>query len=148
MFISLLLGGFGPKKKKIQSELVSSQIWCYLILGGSVDSWVGGCKKKVLGLNLYQAKSAVISFRVGGWVVPRRNFGSEHVTSQIWCYLILGGRLVPRTFFQSEFVTSQIWCYLILGGWLVPRTFFQSEFVSSQILHYIISGGERGGGGL
>ena len=47
-----------PLKKKIQSEFVSSQIWCFLILGGW--SW------KYFGLNLYQAKSGVISFWVGG----------------------------------------------------------------------------------
>ena len=54
-------------------------------------------------------------------------FGSEHVSSQIWCHL----KLVRwrdeewdeemnrwrKNFFWSEHVSSQIWCYLKLVRW-------------------------------
>ena len=61
-------------RKSFQSEFTSSQIWFYLILG----AWM--ISRKSFRSNLHQAKSGVISFRVGQWedsgcVVPRKNFG-------------------------------------------------------------------------
>ena len=52
-------------------------------------------------------------------------FGSEHVSSQIWCYMKLVRRRdeewdeewdeeMKKMFFGSEHVSSQIWCYLKL----------------------------------
>ena len=49
---------------------------------------VGGPKKNFSVSILYQVKSGVISFCVGGWVVQRKMFRSELVSSQIWFYLI------------------------------------------------------------
>ena len=52
----------------------------------------------------------------------------------------MGGWVIPRKMFESEFVSSQIWCYAILNGWnggqlgglvcVVPRNIFQSKFLS------------------
>ena len=61
------------------------------------------------------------------WTDEENFFGSEHVSSQIWCYL----KLVRwrdeewdeemnrwgNFFFWSEHVSSQIWCYLKLVRW-------------------------------
>ena len=60
------------------------------------------------------------------WTDEENFFGSEHVSSQIWCYL----KLVrwrdesemkrwtdEEKFFGSEHVSSQIWCYLKLVRW-------------------------------
>ena len=50
-------------------------------------------------------------------------FWSEHVSSQIWCYLKLVRWRVRwrdeqiKKFFGSEHVSSQIWCYLKLVRW-------------------------------
>ena len=53
-------------------------------------------------------------------------FGSEHVSSEIWCYLKLvrwrdeeWDEEMKKFFFWSEHVSSQIWCYLKLVRWRV-----------------------------
>ena len=53
-------------------------------------------------VNLYQAKSGVISFWVGG---PKKKF-LIFMSRQILWYLILGGWMVPRKMFQFEFMSS------------------------------------------
>ena len=50
--------GWVGSRKKVQSKFVSSQIWCYLSLGG----W---SQEINCGPNLYQAKCYVISFLEG-----------------------------------------------------------------------------------
>ena len=82
-------GGFQPKN--FQSKFVSIQIWCYLNGGGGFTKKkfsvqicskpylvlshfggrgeVGRCwvSRSIFGLNLYQAKSGIISFWLGRW---------------------------------------------------------------------------------
>ena len=58
------------------------------------------------------------------WTVKEIFFGSEHVSSQIWCYLKLSEMKSEMNrwtdeeyFFGYEHVSSQIWCYLKLVRW-------------------------------
>ena len=55
------------------------------------------------------------------WKDRKIFFGSEHVSSQIWCYLKLvrwdEDEENEQIFFGSEHVSSQIWCYLKLVRW-------------------------------
>ena len=74
-------------------------------------------------------------------------FWSEHVSSQIWCYLKLvrwRDEEMKKKFFWSKHVSSQIWCYLKLVRWRdeewdeqMKKKIFGSEHVSSQIWCYL-----------
>ena len=62
-FLSVLGGWVGDSIKNVQSELMLSQIWYYLILGGWINWSQEFCFFCVCS-NWCQAKSAVISFCV------------------------------------------------------------------------------------
>ena len=108
------------------SEHVSSQIWCYLKLVRWRDEewdeemnrwrkffWVRTCIKPNLVLSEI---SEMKRWRVR-WRDEENFFGSEHVSSQIWCYLKLvrwrdeeWDEEMKKNFFGSEHVSSQICC--------------------------------------
>ena len=138
------------------SEHVSSQIWCYLKLVRWRDEqmkkmffWVWTCIKP----NLVLSEISEMKSEMKRWTNEENFFWSEHVSSQIWCYL----KLVRwrdeewdeemnrwRKVFGSEHVSSQIWCYLKLVRWRdeewdeeMKKIFFGSEHVSSQIWCYL-----------
>ena len=107
--LSLYGGGGLYENFFIQSEHVSSQIWCqkfFPLLDGGVSM-----KIFLSSLNMYQAKSGVKTFSLyGGGPSVKIFFQSEHVSSQIWCqnfFPLLGGGVCEHFFFQSEHVSSQ-----------------------------------------
>ena len=85
-------------------------------------------------VNMYQAKSGVKHFSLGGGSLCENFFfQSEHVSSQIWCQKFFpllagrGGSLCEKFFSQSEHVSSQIWCqkiFPLLGGGCPSEFFF------------------------
>ena len=130
----LVLSYFGwvgsPKEKIFQSVFVSSQNWCYLILGW----WVGGCSCGNIS-GRYIKSNLVLSYF--GWVgVSVKNVWIWIWSSQIWCYLILGGWaggwMVSRKKFWVQIYVKP---NLVLShfGWVVSRKFFSGKFVSSQM---------------
>ena len=66
--------------------------------------------------NLVLSEISEMKSEMNRW---RKFFWSEHVSSQIWCYLKLVRWRVRwrKFFFGSEHVSSQIWCYLKLVRW-------------------------------
>ena len=113
------------------SEHVSSQIWCYLkLVRWRDEEWdeemkfffsVWTCIKP----NLVLSEISEMKSEIKRWTDKEIFFGSEHVSSQIWCYLKLVrwrdedemNRWTDENFFGSEHVSSQIWCYLKLVRW-------------------------------
>ena len=82
--VSKCFGLVGSPERKNWSGFLSSKILCYLILG------VFSSKKKFFSLNLYQAKSGVISFCVGGFFRPKKKF-SVHLYVKTNLMFFFGG---------------------------------------------------------
>ena len=131
-------GGSLCKKIFLQSEHVSSQIWCQKFFPHGKGGWCPSAKNFFSSLNMYQAKSGVKNFSLYLGGIPLQNFflQSEYVSSQIWCQKFFphrggGESLCKKFFFQSEHVSSQIWCQnffplLVGGGGPSAKNFFSS----------------------
>ena len=118
-------------RKFVWSEHVSSQIWCYLKLVSWRDEEWDEQMKNIFFLVWTCIKPNLVLSEISKmkrWRVRWRDeenlFGSEHVSSQIWCYLKLVSwrdeewdEQMKNIFFWSEHVSSQIWCYLKLVRW-------------------------------
>ena len=133
------------------SELVSSQIWCYLkLVRWRDEEWDEQMKKIFLGPNMYQAKSGVI------WISEMKSEMKKWRKIFFLVWTCIKPNLVlseisemkrwrvrwtdEENFFWFEHVSSQIWCYLKLVRWRdeewdeeMKKIFFWSEHVSSQI---------------
>ena len=77
--------------------------------------WVRTCIKP----NLVLSEISEMKSEMNRWT-DENFFWSEHVSSQIWCFLKLvrwRDEQMKKMFFGSKHVSSQIWCYLKLVRW-------------------------------
>ena len=87
---------------KILGEFLSSQSGI-LILGGWAVGWV--VPRKKFGLNLYQVKSGVISFWVGGWAVRWVGRWSQE-------------KLFGLNLYQAKSSVISFWADAWVGSWV------------------------------
>ena len=80
-------------RKFFGSEHVSSQIWCYLKLVRWRVRWTDEEKyflvQTCIKPNLVLSEISEMKSEMKRWTDEEIFFGSEHVSSQIWCYLKL-----------------------------------------------------------
>ena len=119
------------KPNLVLSEISEMKRWRVRWRDEKKFFWVRTCIKPNLvskifpfiGPNLVLSEISEMKSEMKKWTDEENFFGSEHVSSQIWCYL----KLVRwrdeewdeemKIFFWSEHVSSQIWCYLKLVRW-------------------------------
>ena len=102
------VGGWVVPRTKIWPEFVSSQNWCYLILG----EWEGFPKKKI----------EFVSNHISFWMVLRKTFGLNLYQAKFKFGFISFWVGFPKKKIQSEFVSNQI-SFSHLDGWSWGKNF-------------------------
>ena len=146
------------KKIFFWSEHVSSQIWFYLKLVRWRVRWRDEQIKKFFLVrtcikpNLVLSEISEMKSEMKRWTDEEKFFGSEHVSSQIWCYLkLVRWRdemkwdeemkkifFLVRTCIKPNLVLSEISeMKSEMKRWADEKIFFWSEHVSSQIWCYL-----------